>query len=202
VSGPALELFGERYALISRYVDRLSTTGVEWGLIGPREVDRLWERHILNCAALSDLIPTGASVADIGSGAGLPGIPLAVLRPDLQVTLIEPLLRRSNFLTQAVDDLGITDRVTVRRTRAEDHRGTYDVVTARALAPLGRLVDWCAPLRAAGGLILALKGSSAADEVKQAAQTLSRHRLRADVLVARAHAEAEPTTVIRLSTAA
>ena len=202
MSGPALELFGDRYALISRYVALLSTTGVEWGLIGPREVDRLWERHILNCAALSDLIPTGASVADIGSGAGLPGIPLAVLRPDLQVTLIEPLLRRSNFLTQAVDDLGITDRVTVRRTRAEDHRGTYDVVTARALAPLGRLVDWCAPLRAAGGVILALKGSSAADEVKQAAQTLARHRLRADVLVARAHAEAEPTTVIRLSTTA
>jgi 16S rRNA (guanine527-N7)-methyltransferase len=201
VSAPARELYGDHYGLISRYVDLLSTTGVEWGLIGPREVDRLWERHILNCAALNDLIPTGASVADVGSGAGLPGIPLALLRPDLQVSLIEPLLRRSNFLTQAVDDLGITDRVTVLRCRAEDHRGRYDAVTSRALAPLGRLVDWCAPLRAADGVILALKGSSAADEVQQATQTLSRHRLTASVLVARAHAEAEPTTVVRLSAA-
>ena len=201
MSDLARELYGERYGLISRYVELLSTIGVEWGLIGPREVDRLWERHILNCAALSDLIPTGASVADIGSGAGLPGIPLAVLRPDLQLWLVEPLLRRSKFLTQAVDDLGITERVTVVRGRAEDHRGSYDVVTARALAPLGKLVDWCAPLRAPDGVILALKGSSATDEVQQASLTLGRHRLAASVLAVRAHAEAEPTTVVRLSAA-
>ncbi|HEX8509022.1 MAG TPA: 16S rRNA (guanine(527)-N(7))-methyltransferase RsmG [Propionibacteriaceae bacterium] len=201
MSAPARELYGENYGLIARYVELLSTTGVEWGLIGPREVDRLWERHILNCASLSGLIPAGATVADVGSGAGLPGIPLAILRTDLQLSLIEPLLRRSKFLAQAVDDLGITDRVRVVRSRAEDHGGSYDVVTARALAPLGRLVDWCAPLRAPDGVILALKGSSAADEVQQSAQRLARHRLSAGVLVARAHAAAEPATVVRLSAA-
>src|SRR5919202_3232006 len=132
----AAEVFGDRLDQASRYVDILLNRGIEWGLVGPREGPRLWERHILNSAALSDLVPQGSSVADVGSGAGLPGIPLAILRPDLRVDLVEPLLRRVTFLTQAVDELGITDRVTVVRARAEDHRGAYDVVVARALAPL------------------------------------------------------------------
>ena len=199
MSEAARELFGDEYDLAARYVDRLAHEGVEWGLIGPREVIRLWDRHVLNSVALADLIPHGATVADIGSGAGLPGIPLAILRPDLQVALVEPLLRRSTFLTQAVDELGITDRVTVVRARAEDHRGTYDVVVARALAPLTRLVGWCAPLRAPAGVILALKGASASDEVQAAAKVLASHRLAAQVLTARAHAASEPTTVVRLT---
>ncbi len=198
MTGAAQELFGTSYPTISRYVDILASRGLEWGLIGPRELDRLWDRHILNSAALSDMIPTGASVADVGSGAGLPGIPLAILRPDLQMTLVEPLLRRSSFLTQAVDELGITSRVRVSRSRAEDHHHTYDVVVARALAPLDRLIGWCAPLRAPGGVILALKGKSAADEVLAAARVLRSAHLVATVLTARATPESESTTVVRI----
>jgi len=199
VSEATQELFGGHYPVIGRYVELLATRGVQWGLIGPREVDRLWERHILNSVAVHALIPLGASVVDVGSGAGLPGIPLAVLRPDLQVTLIEPLLRRSTFLTQAVDELGITGRVQVSRSRAEDHRDTYDVVLSRALAPLPRLIRWCAPLRDPDGEIVALKGGSAPDEVSAAAGVLRDHRLTASVLSVRAHAAAHPTTVVRLT---
>jgi len=194
----AEDVFGVEFETVSRYVDILATRGLEWGLIGPREVERLWEHHILNSVALVDLIANGSSVADVGIGAGLPGIPLAILRPDLRVDLIEPLLRRSNFLTQAVDDLGISSRVTVRRVRAEDLRASYDVVVCRALAPLPRLVQWCASLRSRDGIILALKGRSAADEVAAAATLLARQHLRASVLTVRAHPSSEPTTVVRL----
>lgn len=195
----AERLYGEQFPLISRYVDTLATTGVEWGLLGPREVDRLWDRHILNSVALTDLIPSGARVADVGSGAGLPGIPLAILRPDLDVTLIDPLLRRIKFLTHSVEDLGITNTVHVVRSRAEDHRETYDVVVARALAPLTRLVTWCQPLCSPAGAILAMKGRSAADEVQAARSVLVGHRLQAEVLLVRATPQSEPTTVVRMT---
>jgi 16S rRNA (guanine527-N7)-methyltransferase len=192
------EIYGAQFPLINRYVDILGTTAVDWGLLGPREADRLWDRHILNSAALSQLIAAGSVVVDVGSGAGLPGIPLAVLRPDLRMTLLEPLLRRSTFLMQTVTALDIADRVEVVRVRAEDHHRAYDVVVARALAPLDRLIGWCDPLRAADGEILALKGSSAADEVASAAQQLNSARLKADVLVVSAHPDAEPAIVVRL----
>lgn len=195
----AQEVFAQRFESISQYVDILANRGIEWGLLGPREVDRLWDRHVLNSVAPADLIPAGVRMADVGSGAGLPGIPLAILRTDLDVTLIEPLLRRSNFLSAAVDELGISPQVSVVRGRAEEHKGSYEVVTARAVAPLDRLVNWCAPLLAPGGMMLALKGSSAADEVKAARPTLVKARLEAEVLTVRAHAEAEPTTVVRLT---
>ena len=193
------ELYGAEFPLINRYVDILASTGVEWGLIGPRETERLWDRHILNSAALSGLIAFDSSVADVGSGAGLPGIPLAVLRSDLQLTLIEPLLRRCTFLTQTVEALGIADRVEVVRSRAEDHQQSYDVVTARALAPLDRLIGWCSRLRTAEGVILALKGKSAGDEVAAARRHLAAARLHAEVLSVRAFPTAEPATVVRLS---
>lgn len=193
------ELFGEHYPSICHYVDLLGQQGVQWGLIGPREVDRLWDRHILNSVAVNELVPPGASAADVGSGAGLPGIPLAVLRPDLTMTLIEPLLRRSTFLAQVVDELGIAGRVRVVRSRAEDHHSTYDAVLSRALAPLPRLITWCAPMRDNAGVVLALKGSSAATEVSAAADVLRVNRLSAAVLTVRAHASAEPTTVVRLT---
>jgi len=196
----AREVYGAQFPLLNRYVDILRSTGVEWGLLGPRESDRLWDRHILNSAALSELIAAGSTMADIGSGAGLPGIPLALLRPDLRVTLIEPLLRRSTFLTQTVEELQIADRVEVIRSRAEDHHETYNVVVARAVAPLERLIGWCSPLRAPGGVILALKGSSAADELASARRQLEAAHLDAEVLQARAHPGAEPATVVRLST--
>ena len=195
----ARELYGVQFELLNRYVDILSATGVTWGLLGPREADRLWDRHILNSAALSGLIRPGSAVADVGSGAGLPGIPLAILRPDLRITLLEPLLRRSTFLTQTVEELQIVDRVEVVRSRAEDHHQTYDVVVARALAPLDRLIGWCNWLRAPGGVILALKGSSAADEVTTAERQLAAAQLDAEVLTIRAHPDAEPATVVRLS---
>jgi 16S rRNA (guanine527-N7)-methyltransferase len=177
----------------------LASTGIEWGVIGPREVDRLWDRHVLNGAALADLLPQGSSVVDVGSGAGIPGIPLAVLRPDLQFTLLEPLLRRFNFLTQTVENLGITN-TSVVRGRAEEHTARYDVVTARALAPLGRLVEWCDPLRARHGSILALKGRSAGDELAAADPVLTRLRLAGEILTVRAHQDAEPATVVRVAT--
>jgi 16S rRNA (guanine527-N7)-methyltransferase len=195
----AQEVYGAQYPLISRYVDILVSTGVDWGLLGPREADRAWDRHILNCAALSSLIPAGSSVADVGSGAGLPGIPLALLRPDLRVALLEPLLRRFIFLDQTVEQLGIADRVQIVRSRAENHHKTYDFVVARALAPLDQLIRWCNPLRTRGGVILALKGKSAPDEVAAAQPRLHAAGLKAEVLVIRAHPDADPATVVRLS---
>jgi 16S rRNA (guanine527-N7)-methyltransferase len=193
------EVFGTEFPLVNRYVDILATTGVEWGLIGPREAERLWDRHIFNSAALSGLIAANSAVADVGSGAGLPGIPLALLRPDLRMTLIEPLLRRSTFLTETVRTLGIADRVQIVRSRAEDHRHSYDVVVARALAPLARLIGWCNPLRAGDGVILALKGNSAGEEITAAKRQLQAAQLDADVLRVPAHSEAEPATVVRLA---
>lgn len=191
-------VFGDAGDQARRYVEILATTGVEWGLIGPRETDRLWERHVFNSAAVADLVPDGARVVDVGSGAGLPGIPLALRRPDLRLTLLEPLLRRATFLTQTVEALGLTDRVEVVRARAEDHTGAYDAVVSRALAPLPRLLGWCLPLTARDGVVLALKGRSAQEEVAQESTALARRRLTADVLTVRAHEGSEPTTVVRV----
>ena len=165
---------------MSAYVELLSTTGVEHGLIGPREVPRLWERHVLNCAVVADpasgLVPAGSRVADVGSGAGLPGLVWGIARPDIHVVLIEPLLRRATFLTQAVDDLGLSGRVTVLRGRAEDITSSpewqpVDVVTARAVAPLDKLLGWTVPLLVKGGRLALLKGSSAGEEIANATPT-------------------------------
>ena len=175
-------VFGDRDEVISRYVDILASRGIDWGLIGPRERDRLWDRHVLNSVAVASRIPPGVTVVDVGSGAGLPGLPLAILRPDLSITLLEPLLRRANFLDLAVTELGLADRVEVVRARAEDHRSRYDVVTCRAVAPLPRLLGWCWPLVAPGGRLLALKGGSAADEVRSAKDELRRLRVGASVV--------------------
>jgi 16S rRNA (guanine527-N7)-methyltransferase len=163
----------DRLPLAERYVELLATAGVERGLIGPREAPRLWDRHLLNCLALSAAVPHDASVVDLGSGAGLPGLVLAIGRPDLELTLVEPLLRRATFLEETVADLGLT-RVRVLRERAEALRGgpQFDVVTARALAPMDRLLGWAMPLVAPGGSLLAMKGSSAAAELAQAQATL------------------------------
>jgi 16S rRNA (guanine527-N7)-methyltransferase len=194
----AEEVFGPEYPTAKRYVDILSSRGIEWGLIGPREKDRLWDRHVLNSVAPAELLPQAATVADVGSGAGLPGIPLALLRPDLVVTLVEPLLRRTNFLSETVDELGLSDRVTVVRGRAEDHDVRYDVVVSRALAPLPRLLAWCEPLRRKDGSIVAIKGQSAADELADAQKDLLRRGLVGEVLTVRAHPSVEPTSVVRI----
>lgn len=176
----ARALFGDRLPLAVDYAQLLATDGVVRGLIGPREIPRLWSRHLLNCAFVADLLPPDARVVDIGSGAGLPGIPLALRRPDLSVVLVEPLLRRATFLDEAVDRLGLARSVTVLRARAEDARaalGPVEWMTARAVAPLDRLVTWCGPLLAPGGRLLALKGARAEAEVAEARRTLQRSRL-------------------------
>lgn len=192
------ETFGDRWPTIERYVDILLSRGVDWGLIGPREGDRIWDRHILNSLAPAELIPARARVVDIGSGAGLPGIPLAVFRPDLEVTLLDSLHRRVEFLTQVVADLDLTRRVHVVRGRAEETDGTFDVVVARAVAPLARLVPWTDRLRAPYGTILAFKGGQAATELAAADAVLKRRRLRAEVLPRTVHPAVEATTVVRI----
>lgn len=191
-------LYRDNYKTIRQYVDILVSRGVDWGLIGPREIGRLWERHILNSIALESLIPEGCRVADVGSGAGLPGIPLAILRPDLERTLIEPMLRRSNFLTEALDELGLDDRVTVVRGRAEDADLHVDVVVSRAVAKLATLINWTADLIVESGSLLALKGQSADDEVVKAKKELSKRRLSAEVLLIRADPAADVTRAVRV----
>ena len=169
-------MFGsERLVLAERYAALLAGAGTLRGLIGPREVPRLWERHLVNCAVLADLVPENASVCDVGSGAGLPGIVIAIARPDARVVLVEPLLRRTSYLEEVVADLGL-DNCEVRRDRAEALHGVerYDVVTSRAVAPLPKLLGWSIPLVAPGGALLAMKGSRAASEITDAAETLTR----------------------------
>jgi 16S rRNA (guanine527-N7)-methyltransferase len=172
----AREVFGDRFEDAVRYAELLADAGVQRGLIGPREVPRLWERHLLNCAVLSEVVPDGVTVCDVGSGAGLPGIPLALVREDIKITLLEPLLRRTTFLTEVVELLGL-DHVTVVRGRAEEVMGTLQpvhVVTARAVAPLERLATWGIPLLRPYGEMLALKGDTAEEELKSATTVLSK----------------------------
>lgn len=164
----ARAVFGDRLPIAERYAELLTETGVDRGLIGPREADRLWERHLLNSAVLGELIPHSYRVLDVGSGAGLPGIPLALARPDLHVVLLESMARRVAWLQEVIDELGLA--VSVHRGRAEDPQvrdelGQDPVVTARAVAPLSRLARWCLPLVAPGGRLLAVKGASAEEEV-------------------------------------
>ncbi|AFV91184.1 Ribosomal RNA small subunit methyltransferase G [Acidipropionibacterium acidipropionici ATCC 4875] len=193
------EVFGDAVPSIERYVDILTTRGVEWGLMGPKEAPRIWGRHIFNSAALSTLMPEGCQVADVGSGAGLPGIPLAIARPDIRITLIEPLLRRSNFLTGVVEELGLGDRVDVLRGRAEDVGQHFDIVTARAVAKLPTLVGWTRGLIGQGGELLGLKGASAQEELDNAQKVLKKYHLAGEVLVVRAHPDTEVTHVVRIT---
>lgn len=164
----------DRLPLAERYAALLASDGVVRGLIGPREVPRLWDRHLVNCALLAELIPPASEVCDIGSGAGLPGLVLAIARPDLTVTLVEPLLRRTTFLEEAIERLELA-RVEVVRARAEELHGQrrFDVVTSRAVAPLLRLLGWSMPLVAPEGALVAMKGSSVAEEIREAGDVLA-----------------------------
>ncbi|MFT4187506.1 MAG: 16S rRNA (guanine(527)-N(7))-methyltransferase RsmG [Aeromicrobium sp.] len=189
--------FGDQWATAQRYAELLATWGVERGMIGPREVPRLWERHLLNCAAVCPRLPDGATVADVGTGAGLPGLVWAIARPDVSMTLVEPLLRRVRFLTAVVDDLDLTN-VEIVRSRAEDHDRRYEVVTARAVASLDKLMTWCWPLVAEGGVLLAMKGQSATDEVKASQPSLKRLEVK-DVRIESYGDLAVPTTVVEIT---
>ncbi len=166
----ASALFGGRLDIAHRYADLLAGAGVERGLLGPREVDRIWDRHIVNSAVVGELLEPGERVIDIGSGAGLPGIPLAIARPDLHVVLLEPLLRRSEFLDEVVGELGLA--VEVVRGRAEEpwvreRFGERDAAVSRAVSALDKLTKWSMPLLRPGGRMLAIKGERGAAEVQQ-----------------------------------
>ena len=172
------EVFKDRLLLAEKYHDLLATDGSTRGFIGPREVPRLWERHLINCAVIGDVMDEGATVVDVGSGAGLPGIPLAIARPDLRITLIEPLLKRSVFLQEVVDKLAL-DNVTVIRGRAEEGPikkavAGADIVTSRAVAPLGKLAKWSLPLVRRGGEMIAMKGESVHEELARDAADIKK----------------------------
>lgn len=192
-------LFGDQLEGAQRYVQHLCTTGITHGLLGPREVPRMWSRHVLNCAAAAPELPAGGTVADVGAGAGLPGLALALARPDVEFTLIEPMERRVDWLDAVIDDLGLTN-VQVIRARAEDLTDEVmaDVVTARAVSALKKLIPLTVPLLAEDGELLLLKGRSAGEEITAAAKVLKKARLtepRVELL-----GEGlldEPTTVVR-----
>lgn len=168
----AADRLGVAMPKLRRYAELLATAGVVRGLIGPREVPRLWDRHLLNSAALLPLLPDHGHVVDVGAGAGLPGIVIGIARPDLAVTLLEPLLRRVRFLRECVEELDLPN-VRVLRGRAEEHGGFgADVVVARAVAPLARLATVCLPLLRPGGELLAIKGATADEELRRARTTL------------------------------
>lgn len=205
LSGGALQaaqkVFGDRLPLAQRYVEHLATSGIERGLIGPREVPRLWERHVLNCAVVQELIEEGAKVADVGSGAGLPGLCLAIARPDLTLTLIEPLERRVIWLTEIVEDLGL-ENVDIMRSRAEQAVGYVeaDYVTARAVSALVGLLDITLPILRGTGQLLALKGRTAAEEITKAKKKLNKYGAReTEILLAGENLLEEPTTVVRVT---
>ena len=196
----AAEVFGAALDTARRFADILATDGVTRGLLGPRETPRLWDRHLVNCALVAEFLPDNGQLVDIGSGAGLPGVVLAMLKPGLRVTLLEPLLRRSVFLEECVTRLGLAN-ATVVRARAEDMAGVIkaDVATARAVAPLDRLVGWAAGVLRPGGQILAIKGQAAEEELAAARPVLSRLGARkAEVLRAGHGRVISATTVVRV----
>lgn len=196
----AAQVFGDRLALAEQFTAILTDSGVSHGLIGPREVPRLWERHVLNCAVIHPAIAQGQMVIDVGSGAGLPGLALAIARPDLEIHCVEPMLRRTNWLSIAVAELGLTN-VSVHRGRAEQFWGTLSapVVTARAVARLGELAAWCLPLVLPGGCLLAIRGASVAEELEAQRPALRRLGAVDEVIETYGEGVVDPqTTVLRV----
>ncbi|MGN0128520.1 16S rRNA (guanine(527)-N(7))-methyltransferase RsmG [Glutamicibacter soli] len=196
----AEKIFGDRLDLAKRYVEHLATSGIERGLLGPREVPRLWSRHVLNCAVIESVMEKDAEVADVGSGAGLPGLCLAIARPDLNLTLIEPLERRCIWLSEVIDDLGLTN-VTVMRGRAEQMVDVVNAryVTARAVSALTNLAGLTIPLLHGEGELIAIKGRSAAEEIDKASKAIRKlGGKETEVMVIGEGLLAEPTTVVRI----
>ena len=170
------QLFGLAFAGAEHYARMLQEEGELRGLVGPRELPRLWSRHIVNSAAVVPFLPSRGTVADVGSGAGFPGIIVALLRPDLDVTLIETMERRVEWLGDVVSELDL-DNVMVRRGRAEEIPDRYDAVTARAVAKLSTLVRLTSRLLRPGGALLALKGAKAEAEVEDAVYVIKKAKL-------------------------
>lgn len=197
----ARTVFGPRLDLAHAYAQALATAGVERGLIGPREAERIWERHLLNCAVLQELVPEDAELGDVGSGAGLPGIPVAIARPDLSVYLIEPMLRRTTWLREIITELGLTN-VEIIRAKAHivaESGQHFDVVTSRAVAALPTLAEWSMPLVRKDGQLLAIKGDSAEDELAAAGETLTAlGAASAEVVRCGESVLGTPTTAVRI----
>lgn len=193
----AVKVFGDRIELARGYAKALIRDGDLLGLLGPRELPRLWTRHILNSAVVSELVPSGKTVADIGSGAGLPGIPMAICLPNNHFTLIEPMERRSEWLKDLVSELGLTN-VTVLRARAEEVGEVFDIATARAVSALPKLLRLVVPLVRNGGEVLALKGSKAGEEIEEAKRLAKKLGLAGfEIVYAGEGLLAEPTLVVR-----
>lgn len=192
----AAAVFGDRMASAVQFVDILADTGVSHGLIGPREVPRLWERHVLNCAVIEDAFPQGTKLIDVGSGAGLPGLALAIARPDLDIHLVEPMQRRTDWLSATVADLGLSN-VTVHRGRAEEFVGVLAApfVTARAVARIAKLARWCVPLIEGRGTLIAMKGRSAQEELDADRRELNKLGLVADAITSHGSTVLEESTL-------
>jgi 16S rRNA (guanine527-N7)-methyltransferase len=193
----AAAVFGDRIDLARSYAAALVRDSDLLGLLGPREMPRLWSRHILNSAVVAELVPPGKTVCDIGSGAGLPGIPMAIVLPDTFFTLIEPMERRSDWLISVIDELGLKN-VEVIRARAEEVGEVFDIATARAVSALPKLLRMCIPLVRHGGEILALKGSKAAEEIEEAKRIQKKLGVESfKIEFAGARLLSEPTLVVR-----
>jgi 16S rRNA (guanine527-N7)-methyltransferase len=193
------DFFGSSFPVVLAFAEALADQGVIRGLIGPRELTRIWERHLLNSAALVPFLGSG-TVADVGSGAGLPGMVIAAMQPSRTVVLVEPMERRTAWLLEVSRTVGL-DNVVVVRGRAEEvaERVAADVVTARAVAPIDKLVKWCVPLLKPGGTMALLKGRTATEELERAKYVLRKHRLVGAVHRAETIANVEPTTVVTLT---
>ncbi|WP_394614735.1 16S rRNA (guanine(527)-N(7))-methyltransferase RsmG [Lentzea sp. JNUCC 0626] len=194
-------VFGEHVERAAEFVRLLEEHGVERGLIGPREVEKIWDRHVLNSAVIEELFKPNERVVDVGSGAGLPGVPLAIVRPDLRITLLEPMARRIAWLEEVKERLEL-DNVTVLRGRAEEgpirkQLLNCDAVTARAVAPLEKLARWCLPLLKGGGRMVALKGERAEEELERDGAAVAKAGgSNAEVVVVGADVLEVPTTVL------
>jgi 16S rRNA (guanine527-N7)-methyltransferase len=197
--GKLRDLFGTRFDAVAAFASMLAEQGEKLGLIGPRELERLWERHILNSAAVVPFLGPGR-IVDVGSGAGLPGIVIAAMLPDREVVLVEPMERRVAWLVEAAATIGL-DNVTVTRARAEEVAGSLkaDALTARAVASIDKLVKWCLPLLSEKGHMALLKGRTAADEIERAKYVLRKAGLSAEILIAPTLVGLEPTTVVRIA---
>ena len=193
----AERIFGSGIETARGYVRALARDSDLLGLLGPRELDKIWSRHILNSAVVAELIQSGSKVADVGSGAGLPGIPMAIVQPKAKFVLIEPMERRANWLLDVIDELGLTN-VRVLNQRAEEVRQyDFDVVTARAVSALDKLLRLCIPLLKPGGSVLALKGSKAADEIEVAKKLQKKLRIESfQIVLCGDEILPEPTAVV------